>query len=151
MGLGGNHVAKRVLLVGIVAATLATGCGAPRPVDRGAYDVVKHYSVLCSGHGGVGEFVIVRSHRQADLKEAFRRWYATNHRDASKCLYLFAFSSSISRDVFEHETLGHPKTYSAKERGTAMPGFFYLNDPLTHTETWLDPLSGLHNGGPGRV
>jgi len=145
---GGKYVAKRVLLGGIAAAILAADCNAPRQVDRGAYDVIKHYSVLCSGHGGLGEFVIVRSHSPTDLESAFRRWYKTNRHDASRCLYLFLFTSSISMDVFEHETLGHPKRYRAEQRHAAYPIFTYYNDPTTHDERWLSPLTGLHLGGP---
>jgi len=142
---------NQVLLGGFVAALLATGCSGRSALDRGAYDVVKHYSVPCAGRGGFGEYVIVRSHHVADLEETFRRWYTTNRNDASKCLYLFAFSSPISRAVFEHETLGRPKTYSAKERDAAKPGLFYLNDPNKHTESWMSPDGGLHKGRPAGV
>ncbi len=144
-------MAKRVLLGGIVAAILSTGCSSPSASDRGAYDVVKHYSVPCSGQGGFGEYVIVRSHRLTDLEPAFSRWYTTNHRDASKCLYLFAFSSLISKAVFEHEKFGSPQTYSAQERAAAEPGLFYLNDPNSHNETWIAPGGRPHNGGPSGI
>jgi hypothetical protein len=140
---------NRLLLGGFVAALLASGCSSRS--DRGAYDVVKHYSVPCAGRGGFAEYVIVRSHRVADLNETFRRWYTTNRHDASKCLYLFAFSSPISRAVFEHETLGLPKTYSGKERDAARLGLFYLNDPNKHTESWISADGRLHNGGPASV
>jgi hypothetical protein len=110
---------------------------------RGDYRVLEHYAVPCSGHGGFGEKVLVSSLRTNDLEAAFRRWYAINGRDRSRCLFLFAFSSMRSYEVFNH-----PSRYSNAEQDATPIGLSYYNNPNTGFEGWSIGGGSQHTGGP---
>jgi hypothetical protein len=130
----------RGLLLAICFAMTGSAADAS---DRGEYRVLERYAVPCSGHGGFGEKVLVRSGRQAGLEAAFRRWYAINGRDRSRCLFFFAFSSMTSYEVFNH-----PSRYSDAEQDAAPIGLSYYNNPNTGFEGWGVGGGAQHTGGP---
>jgi len=127
------YVAVCVTIVGSTAAA----------AEHGEYRVLEHYSVPCSGRGGFGEKVVVSSRRQSDLEAAFRRWYAINGRDRSRCLFFFAFSSMQSYEVFNH-----PSGYSNAEQDAIPIGLSYSNNPNTGYEGWSVGGGAQHTGGP---
>jgi len=111
--------------------------------DRGAYDVLEHWNIPCSGHGGFGDKVIVRSHRQIDLEAAFKIWYAKHAREKGQCLSFMAFSSMKSYDA-----TNHPSHYTDAQLDAIATGLNYFNNPNTGYEGWSIGGGAEHRGGP---
>jgi len=140
--LGSLSAAQRTILV-TPLVVLFTSTMPADAQSRGAYNLLEHWNIPCSGHGGFGDKVIVRSHRQADLEAAFRIWYTMHVRDKGQCLSFMAFSSMASYDA-----TNHPSRYTDAQLDAIPTGLNYYNNPNTGYEGWGVGGGPEHHGGP---
>lgn len=150
-----SRISVCLLAVGLFALSIVVGgctsenptAGAPAPTEaatakpdpRGAYKVLKHWDVPCSGHGGFGEDVMALSQRQSDLVRVYNRWVKEHDLDKSQCIDFFAYSTRKSFEVSEH-----PSQYSDAELGTTPHALTYINNPNTGYQAWAPPNGKEH-------
>lgn len=111
---------------------------------HGAYKVLQHWDIPCSGRGGFGEKVMVLSHRQADLEATYKRWMAEHNLDKTQCISFMAYASEASFDAAEH-----PSQYTDAQLESIPEGLDYMNNPNTGAEWWSaggGPVHELHKG-----
>lgn len=93
-------------------------------LDRGAYDVLKHWDIPCGGKGGFGEWVLIRSHKAVDLIAAYRDFIADVGTGSDQCVSLFAFATTQTKAEWDN-----PDITDAEFNDYEAHSLQYFNNP----------------------